>query len=325
MAESKIEWTGQTLNPIRAQRKDNGRTGTYCQKVSPGCKNCYAESFNGRCLPRNGTGLEYTVPNADLVDIYLDDEILRQPLRRTKPTTYFVCSMTDLFGDFVPDELIDYVFAMMAVSGGHTFQVLTKRADRMQRYMARLSNSINPIETAARAFGCTFNFKGIGLLPWPIPNIWLGVSVENQQYADERIPLLLDTPAAVRFISYEPALGPVDFMYPSTIWPGGPPMCCNGQDCGCYGSPVEPPLIYGIDWVIVGGESGPGARFFDVSWANSVVRQCNESGVAVFVKQLGRLPVDSDGCAINLSDKKGGDMSEWPEGLRVREYPKVRR
>lgn len=150
----------------------------------------------------------------------------------------------------------------------------------------------------------------------------MGVSVEDQATADERIPYLMKTSAAVRFVSYEPALGPVDFMYPKTLWTDGPDGCCYGHECGCRGLPVDPPLIYGIDWVIIGGESGPGARPFHAKWAESVISQCKETGVAVFMKQTGKRLYYDDGAGwLNMEHPKGGDMSEWPEGLRVREWP----
>jgi protein gp37 len=148
--------------------------------------------------------------------------------------------------------------------------------------------------------------------PWPLPNVWLGVSVEDQKTADERIPLLLKTPAAVRFVSYEPALGPVDFE--------------RWVDRTTDGS--------GIDWLIIGGESGPGARPCDIEWIRSAVRQCKAAGVAVFMKQLGAKPgksiraPDSDHSGrdywepIKLKSRKGGDPTEWPADLRVREFPK---
>ena len=162
---------------------------------------------------------------------------------------------------------------------------------------------------------------------WPLPNVWLGVSVENQQYADERIPLLLQTPAAVRFVSYEPALGPVDFDPWLSERPG-----CEGEyaqpDCEeCWWQCNH------LNWLIIGGESGPGARPFDLAWARSVIAQCRAAGVACFVKQLGANVYDSSGypfpadydSSIKLKDPKGGEPSEWPEDLRVRETPEGHR
>jgi protein gp37 len=125
---SKIEWTDASWTPVRARRKDNGKVGVACVKVSPACKNCYAERFNMRNLPVHGTGLPYTVEALDQVEIFLDEEMLLVPLKWKKPRKIFVCSQTDLFGEFVPDEMIDRVFAVMALCPQHTFQVLTKRA-----------------------------------------------------------------------------------------------------------------------------------------------------------------------------------------------------
>jgi len=182
----------------------------------------------------------------------------------------------------------------------HTYQVLTKRADRMREIMERYYSE---------------NFDSIG--PRPIPHLWLGVSAENQKYADERIPLLLDTPASVRFVSYEPAIGPVDLT--------------NLQG-------VQFDALYGvdhgkrkIDWVIVGGESGHGSRPFDIGWARNLVEQCRAAGVACFVKQLGAVPVNrptypngntkGETVFLDLNDRKGGDMAEWPADLRIRQFP----
>jgi hypothetical protein len=175
----------------------------------------------------------------------------------------------------------------------------------------------------------------------PLPNVWLGVSVENQHFADERIPLLLQTPAAVRFISAEPLLGPVDLQSVPLPAPGAEHYGLRGvaqplsekdteADDWKYWTKRESKL----DWVIVGGESGPGARPFDLSWARSIVEQCKAAGVACFVKQAGSNPFDSarqscppDECMIHgyswltLKARKGGDPSEWPEDLRVREFP----
>ena len=167
--------------------------------------------------------------------------------------------------------------------------------------------------------------------PWPLPNVWIGVSVESQRYADERLPPLLRTPAAVRFVSYEPALGPVDF------WPWLGKQCrANIFNHGPIGCSNEAHYAPGIDWLIVGGESGPGARPFDLAWARQTIADCRSADVAVFVKQLGTRPVLSrcapphgtgaedvcDGGPVRLADKKGGNPNESPEDLRVREFPR---
>ena len=234
------------------------------------------------------------------------------------------------------------MFAVMALCPQHTFQVLTKRPMEMLRYfvgqiplsgrdeyVAALAAHIGKIVWDARGserhnyFGCgkVGDISNRRAWPgWPLPNVWLGVSAEDQPTADERIPLLLQTLAAVRFVSYEPALGPVDFEeFP-----------LKTLDCG------ENP---GIDWIIVGGESGHGARPFNIQWARNTIEQCNAAGVACFVKQFGAKPYDGveigTGNPINgedanwqdrkrfvkLHDRKGGDWNEWEPGLRVREFP----
>jgi protein gp37 len=164
--------------------------------------------------------------------------------------------------------------------------------------------------------------------PWPLSNVWLGVSVEDQQRADERIPALLRTPAAVRFLSVEPQLGPVDLTSIGS-WRGEPLSALEEQ----VGHVERPP----VDWVIVGGESGPGARPFHLEWARTIVEQCKAAGVAVFVKQLGADPIEGTDhrsdhpdpdllrYPLHLLNKKGGDPLEWPPDLRVREFPEVRR
>jgi protein gp37 len=281
--KTSIEWTGATWNPVRG-----------CSPVSAGCKNCYAERQGGRfCGPgkafdgfvqigKNGNAGPHWTGKVELVEKHLDD-----PLHWRKSQRVFVNSMSDLFHEALSDEAIDRVFDVMLNCPRHTFQILTKRPERMLEYSRDQVN--------------------LWREPWPFPNVWLGVSVEDQKTADERIPLLLQTPAAVRFVSYEPALGPVDFEQ----------FALKTLDGG------ENP---GIDWIIVGGESGPGARPFDIQWARKTVAQCKAAGVACFVKQLGAEPVgfgDDYEYWCDIRDRKGGDWDEWPPDLRVREFPNV--
>ena len=314
-----IEWTDAVWNPV-----------TGCTKVSAGCKNCYAEAIADRFFAkqyqpnRDGTPRKFT-------DVRCHPDRLTQPRRWRKPRRVFVNSMSDLFHEDVPRQFIGLAFAIMRECGRHTFQILTKRPERML-----------PIVSWIREYE-----RG------PIsPNIWLGVSVENQKAADERIPLLLKTPAAVRFLSVEPMLEHVD------LYRGGFTLL----------EPVKSPTGEqwpGLDWVIVGGESGPGARPFDLAWAESLLEQCRAAGVPFFFKQAGSVPVmdearwreqhnpldDRNGnrervikngmtgesfwlsakkrhnspagtVAIALKDRKGGDPAEWPEHLRVREFPR---
>ena len=302
---SKIQWTDATWNPT-----------TGCTKVSPGCAKCYivrtpAFRIPGRRFVKGATGVRL---HADRLDT---------PLHWRKPRRVFVNSLSDLFHEDVPDAFIDRVFAVMALAGQHTFQVLTKRPVRMRDYVTRLGRSVKPLEAIAREMGFTFAFENLSLLPWPIPNVWLGVSVENQHFADERIPLLLQTPAAVRFISAEPLLegvdlhriqNPADKFHASALQ--------RQHDDNFYEFDAS------LDWVIVGGESGPGARPFDLAWARSILSQCRAAGVPVFVKQLGAKPFGlcTPTCSIGphemlFDDRKGADPNEWPDDVRVRDFP----
>jgi len=321
--KSNIEWTDATWNPVRG-----------CTKVSPGCKNCYAETFAERFRGVAGH------PYEQGFDLRLIPEKLDEPLHWRKPRRIFVNSMSDLFQDGVDDQFISLVFATMYCSPQHTFQILTKRPERMLNYLKEMSSDPDGycFAWAHEEFG---SLK-CGPQVWPLPNVWLGVSVESQQYADERIPLLQQTPAAVRFISYEPALGPIDISdflkSHGVIGPKKIPHARN-EHCKIAGCKHFEPL----DWVIVGGESGPCSRPFNIQWARDVVQQCQLAGVSVFVKQLGAKPFlhfesshheERPGFKLHieqmqvdrtfqLKDRKGGDMSEWEEALRVREFPAV--
>ncbi len=245
----------------------------------------------------------------------------------------FVDSMSDLFHEDVPDEVIDRVFAVMALTPQHTYQVLTKRPERMRDYFAmpapgeeRASDRIMAATYEVADYAKAFYREPSG---WPLPNVWLGVSVEDQERADERIPHLLSTPAAVRFLSMEPLLGPVEF-----------------SDVSRRSDAVEQlgrRALAGIDWVIVGGESGPHARPFDIAWARSLRDQCQQAGVAFFLKQLGAHVLDRhttcadthppeecwpdittrvEGHRVHLRHSHGSNADEWPEDLRVREFPR---
>jgi protein gp37 len=223
-------------------------------------------------------------------------------MRWKKPRRIFVNSMSDLFHEGFSILDVEHVFRVMLSAPRHTYQILTKRADIMAFRVPIIMN---------RIYGPH----------WSMPDfIWLGVSVENQEYANKRIPLLLRTPAAKRFVSYEPALGPVDFdsSLGGTRWIGGQRGCGQLDKRGVHHH--DDRCSSGIDWIIVGGESGPGARPFDIQWARNTVRQCREAGVAAFVKQMGAHVIQG-GERRKKADKKGGNMHEWPHDLRVREFP----
>lgn len=232
MMPTKIEWTDETWNPV-----------TGCTKVSEGCDHCYAETIAHRFA---GTK---AYPNG--FDVTLRPERLDQPLRWKRPRKVFVNSMSDLFHKDVPDDYIARVFAVMALAPQHTFQVLTKRPGRMRSLLS------------SEQFESAVFLATEGRFPWPLPNVWLGTSVENQKWADVRIPLLLDTPAAIRFLSCEPLLGPIDLF----AW---------NIDRGTR-----------VDWVIVGGESGPRARPMHPDWARQLRDDCLTAGIPFHFKQWG--------------------------------------
>lgn len=284
---TKIEWTDATWNPV-----------TGCTKVSQGCKHCYAE----REWPRM-TKLVPAYAGRDFTDVRTHADRLNQPIRWTKRRMIFVNSMSDLFHPDVPDDFIDSVFGVMWAclygrngQDGHIFQVLTKRADRMRDYFRTDRREAWARSAVAYGGGIdpdglwdqTMDFEG------PHPRIWLGVSIEDQAAADERIPLLLDTPAAVRWVSAEPLLGPVILN-----------SCWIHESCG-YGNDDDPAMSHcfgcagvsgyselcawpskKIDWVVVGGESGPNARPMHPDWARSLRDQCAVAGVPFLFKQWG--------------------------------------
>lgn len=251
-----IEWTDSTWNPIRARNLATGKIGWHCEHVSEGCRNCYAESINLRL----GTGLPFKPGHRGDYGIFLDEKMLLSPLRWKKPRRIFVNSMSDTFAEFVKDEWIDRMFAVMALCPEHTFQVLTKRPERMLDYMSAIANR-----------GGTF----------PLPNVWLGTSAEDQAAADERIPLLLQTPAAVRFVSLEPLLGPIKLADAIMPW------VFDELRRRIINDKQPHPRDGKLDWVIVGGESGPNARPMHPEWARDIRDQCAAAGLPYFFKQWG--------------------------------------
>jgi len=238
----------------------------------------------------------------------------------------------------VPDAFILQVLDVIRRCPQHTFQVLTKRAGRMRALMSVLRFDHAGSGRMFLAEASSLNRQGQPISFAPLmKNLWLGVSVENQHFADERIPLLLQTPAAVRFISAEPLLEKVLLDNGESSWLTCTPhnQSRNGADCCLTFLEDGDRHFRGIDWVIVGGESGAGSRPFDLAWARSLVQQCQAAGVPAFVKQLGAKPINSSHgityCAnephatkcnaVILRDRKGGDIDEWPPDLRVREFP----
>lgn len=289
-----IEWTDATWNVV-----------TGCSVVSPGCTNCYAMKLAGTRLrdhpSRQGLTADSKAGPVWNGQVRFNGQWLDQPLRWTKPRKIFVAAHGDLFHDGVSDDWLDQIFAVMALCPQHVFQVLTKRPERMRAYLTQACGRIADRIIAMRRAG---GDRDMVLVPlahvapgspwWPLPNVWLGVSVEDQARADERIPVLLDTPAAVRWISAEPLLGPVDLQnlaFPKTCDCDGHAPTFNALTAtvycdGCCEGP-EPMNVGCLDWVVVGGESGPGARPMHPDWARALRDQCAGAEVPFLFKQWG--------------------------------------
>lgn len=329
---SRIEWTEASYNPIRAFGPDGDTPGWFCVPVSAGCKNCYASTMNKRL----GNHLEYKAQNLQYVRWTLSN--VEQPVHWKRPRRIFVCSMTDLFAEWVPDEWIDQIFAIMACCPQHTFQVLTKRAERMRDYINDPATPARVHLAVPKCFIDRFNKRPNEPI---LSNIWLGVSVENQAAADERIPLLLQTTAVVRWLSCEPLLGPIslDSITDRGLAVGITPNVLTGQcdvpcetyfefhRCACTQHPPR------INWVVVGGESGPGARPMNPAWARTLRDECQAAGVPYFFKQWGEYqpaycidrqyhPIDGSGDVMTRVGKKAA--GRLLDGKHWDEYPEVK-
>ena len=283
-----IQWADSTWNVV-----------TGCNKVSLGCVNCYAERHWARLSGNKATKYH----GRKFFNVRCHPEELRTPLRWKNPRRIIVPSMGDLFDPDVPFDFIASVFGVMAAASHHVFQVLTKRPMQLHAWMNWISDARrivphHPGSDTARlyaiwqAWKAGIDFDSHTILPalrgdwvphaygpWPLPNVWFGVSCEDQATADERIPILIDTPAAHRFVSAEPLLEEIDLR------------------------------SHGLDWVIVGGESGPKARPCELAWIRSIVEHCEDAGIPVFVKQ------------VHLNGKLSTNPDEWPEDVRVTENP----
>lgn len=265
MNKTKIDWCDMVWNPV-----------TGCTKISEGCNNCYAERMAKRlqlmCPKKYSQGFA----------VKCHPEALIEPLKIKKPQRIFVCSMGDLFHDDVPFEFIAQVYGVMSICKQHTFIVLTKRLGRaieFYRWCEKRQQELYKCPADQNIYleylpgdiagPYTANYGDEFPDEIPLDNVWLGVSAENQARADERIPILLQIPAAVRFVSVEPMLGSVDLQY----------ACFSGADS------LE--SLAGIDWVICGGETGPNARPMHPDWARSLRDQCKAASVPFFFKQWG--------------------------------------
>jgi protein gp37 len=286
---TKIEWTATTLPDGTVLPGFTFNSWTGCTKVSPACDNCYAESWAKRSgivqwgnHPRRRTSESYWKQPLKWNRIAERDGIRRK---------VFCCSLADVFDNQVPEEWRHDLFALIDSTPWLDWLLLTKRPQNIAKLMPR--HIVATWDIGIRDWADTEMMR---------PNVWLGTTVENQEEADRRIPHLIRVPAAVHFLSCEPLLGDIDLEYPKGLYPNGPPMCCSGFDCGCMGQPVEPPIIWYLKWVIVGGESGPNRRHMDLAWARGIRDQCANSGTAFFGKQ---------------DDK----IKPLPQDLMIRQFP----
>lgn len=315
-----IGWThrpgtkGRTWNCVRG-----------CSRVSEGCRHCYAEQQAARIV-RMGKGKP--TPYDGLVrilggeprwtgEVRLIPERLEDPLRWKSPSTVFVNSMSDLFHESLTHEQIAAVFGVMAACPQHVFQVLTKRARRMKEWFSWAgTEDLDSLRSyAQRALDPVITMRYVDRgSTWPLPNVWIGVSVENQEAADERIPDLLETPASVRFLSCEPLLGPLDLTLRGSRIAGWDEDwkydTLRGAEWANPHSDVEDGSSTKLDWVIDGCESGPGARPAEEPWFRSLAEQCREAGVPYFHKQM------------MVNGKLRHDPADFPPGLQIQEWPK---
>lgn len=366
-ATTGIEWTDATWNPVRGcSHASRGCFNCYAEAMAgrfagndrrtgkdlpytgfvtlPTSKLQYARGSRGGTtrvpIPARWTGK---------VELVLD--ALGDPVSWQEPRRIFVASMSDVFHESLPDHAIDAICAVMAATPRHTYQVLTKRPERAAAWFRRvesepgrfLADAMERVgfdsDDAMHAANWVNGWSRYADQPddgnpldgtqrrWPLPNVWLGTSIEDQVSAERRIPHLLGCPAAIRFVSVEPLLEPVDlkrWMWPThDSWPSRFKTPEQARAAGATVTRHRQALVAAnrrfLDWVITGGESGSRARQCDVAWIRSIVRDCHAADVACFVKQLGTRQI-IDGAEV-ISRDRGGDPSTWPEDLRVRQFP----
>lgn len=293
MDHSTISWTDATWNVVEG-----------CTRVSRGCEHCYAETmaarFSGPGLPYHGLAIRTPDGPRWTGKVRFRHDRLGLPLKWKAPRRIFVNSMSDLFHNEVADEDIGAAFGIMALAQRHKFQILTKRPTRMRVFFDGVSELQErcmvhrAITQAQLQLGKETSWCDAAFGRWPPPNVWLGVSVEDQRSL-ERIEILSQTPAAIRFVSFEPLL----------------------EDLGLLD-------LSGIDWAIIGGESGAGARVLDCAWVRSIIDQCRHWGVAVFVKQLGSNAIEEKGASLPIVRGKREDPEFWNPNLRWRQFPRER-
>lgn len=326
--KTQIEWTNATWNPVRG-----------CSRVSEGCRNCYAEvqaarvnaCQHGSGIPEGSAAYDGLLAKSGQWNgkIKLVPQALQQPLSWKEPRRIFVNSMSDLFHENVPEKFIDRVFAVMALANHHVFQILTKRPGRMQEYLNNftfdrmIENCMDdegysqiPRHSMQKIMHLFGKFPESTLYPneprvnnWPLPNVWLGVSVEDQKTADARIPVLFKVPAAIRWVSIEPLLGSIDLERGG--WSLLKPLK----------SPPKRGIEGSLDWVVVGGESGANARPMHPDWVRGLRDQCAAAGVPFFFKQWGEW---TQRCLLTIDGKPyGGTMDFLELDPRCEKWPDI--
>lgn len=282
-AGTKIEWTEVTWNP-----------STGCDRISAGCDNCYALTLAKRLKAMGQAKYQNDgnpVTSGPGFGLTLHPSVLGEPLHWRQPRTVFVNSMSDLFHAKVPRSFVAQAWATMARTPLHTYQILTKRPERMARIVG---DDFGGGQTLLTELYDEAQAQALYEAPWPLANVWLGTSIESNEHV-ARADRLRETAAAVRFISAEPLLGPLPSLD-----------------------------LTGIDWLILGGESGPGARAVELAWFYELIEKARHTGTRVFVKQLGSVwagETSWGGRMVSSTDKKGGNWAFWPSDLRIREYP----
>lgn len=297
---TKIQWCDEVWNVV-----------VGCSRISPGCSQCYAATAAASARLQRFPQYQKVAAWDGTVE-FVESQLLK-PLSWKKSKKIFVCSMSDLFHENVPDEWIDKVMAVAALCPQHTFQILTKRPERALSYFTR-ENRFAFIDYQAyeilRADRAPY-YREHPVVKLPLKNVWMGTTVESQAMADRRISILLEIPAAVRWLSVEPLLEDTKLTFMNYV--------DNWNDLGDKG-------CHKIDWVVCGGESGSGSRPCNLAWVRSLIAQCKDADVPVFVKQLGSRPFREKAehkYPYKISDKKGGKIEEFPEDLRIREFPKL--
>jgi protein gp37 len=315
------KWWNQSWNPIHVKGG-----GWHCTKISPGCSQCWAEQINLRFR-----GSMINPPRFDnrQVEFELDQRILEQPLHWKKSRIVAVQWLGDLFHEQILFEFIARLFSVMAHSPQNTFLLLTKRPIRMNEFLGQVKNwegwwthNGSPPEKAYDGNGIIVGYGN----KWPLPNVWLGVSICTQQEADEKIPILLQIPAAHRFVNLEPMLEGINIEKALCNCPWPEDAMRTRHLLSCPGDVRRPGILkrWPLDWALLGCESGPGRRPMELKWARDIAEQCKAARIPLWVKQIEVTKFKNParpGMPERTKTKVSKDIHDWPEDLRIRQWP----